>query len=354
MSFLTDLFEGHTSNLGTDITHAFQGNELTQTLEGLGGLALAGTGIGLGIDALGGAGAILPDFLGGAAGSSAASTALPFADITADTAGATAGEAQSAISAALSGDTTGLAGATQAANFGTAASSGGDILTGGSALGVPQSSFDAANAALGAAGDTTTGGATGSGSGFLSNLTSGAVKSLTSNPLGIAAAAGGLGLQLIKGQQITANQKALESEAAQTAAQGSVLQQYLQTGTLPPALQAQVNQATAAAKARIVANYAAQGMDTDPTRNSALAQELNNIDIQAVASAGQIETQLLQTGINETGLSSQMYQALVGIDTANNNQLMQAIASFAAALGGGKTTINFGNTATKPAVSPTS
>lgn len=319
MSFLTDLVEGHTSNLGRDITGAFRPNEIVQTLEGLGGLALGATGIGLGLDALGGAGAVLPSFLGGDAGAIGADAAggLPASLSSSDVA---AGAPESIDTFTGADPNMGLVNPT-GANSGATPSSG----AGGGFWSNLSSSLSP------------------------SNLGSAVGRSLTTNPLGAAVAVGGLGLQLARGQQTTANQNQLQAEAATTATQGSILQNYLATGTLPPALQAQINQATTAARARITANYAAQGMDTDPTRNSALAQELNNIDMQAVVSAGQIETQLLQTGLNETGLSSQLYQALVGVDTANNNALMQAIASFSAALSGGRTTINVGgNSAARP------
>ena len=52
----------------------------------------------------------------------------------------------------------------------------------------------------------------------------------------------------------------------------------------------------------------------------------------AMASA---QIDLMKTGLNETGLSTQLYETLVKLDQQNNQQLMSAISSFAAALGGG-------------------
>jgi hypothetical protein len=141
----------------------------------------------------------------------------------------------------------------------------------------------------------------------------------------------------------------LASQGTALTASGQQLQQYLTSGTLPPALQSQVNSAVAAEKARIIANHAANGENTNPTQNSALAAELSQADINGINAAGNLEqqlfqsgTQLLQTGINETGLSTQIYESLVKMDQANNNQLMTAIASMAAALGGGGTKISLG------------
>jgi hypothetical protein len=200
-------------------------------------------------------------------------------------------------------------------------------------------------------------GATASSPSFLSQLTTGAVNSVTKNPLGILAAGTGLGLSILRGNQTDPNQAQLSAEAPQLQAQGAALtasgqnlQQYLTNGTLPPGLQQQVNNAVQAAKARIIQNHASNGENTNPAQNSALAQELNQVDLDAIAQAGTLEqqlfssgTQLLQTGLSETGLSEQIYESLVKMDQTNNNALMASIASMAAALGGG-TKIQIGGT----------
>jgi hypothetical protein len=188
---------------------------------------------------------------------------------------------------------------------------------------------------VGGGADTTGAAAGGGGGSFLGNLGQGAVNSITKNPLGIAAAGGLLGYDFLKGNPVDPNQKALQAKAGQLDAQGQQLQSYLTSGTLPPALKAQLDQATAAEKARIVSGYAARGQPTDPNQNSALAQELNNVDTNAVAAMAQAQIQMLNTGLQETGLSTQLYETLVKLDQGQNDQLMKAISSFAAALGGG-------------------
>ena len=95
-----------------------------------------------------------------------------------------------------------------------------------------------------------------------------------------------------------------------------------------------MTQATAAAKARILANYANTPGGADPTKNSALAQELNNLNIQAIASASQVEQQLLASGISESGLASNSLTTLANIDQAQSARVGQSIANFAAALSG--------------------
>jgi hypothetical protein len=107
---------------------------------------------------------------------------------------------------------------------------------------------------------------------------------------------------------------------------------YLTSGTLPAGLKAQLDQATAAAKARVISNYASQGLSTDPNQNSALAQQLAMIDQQAVISIAQIGQQLFTSGVSASGLSSQLYGQLVQIDATQTANIGKAIANFAGAI----------------------
>lgn len=174
----------------------------------------------------------------------------------------------------------------------------------------------------------------GAGGGWLEKLGTGAMKAITNNPLGTAAAAGGLAMTMMP-KPDDPKRAMLEQQAAQLGQQGAMLQQYLANGTLPPALKAQLDKATAAAKARIISNHAKNGMSTDPRSNSALAQELSSVETNAVAAMAQQQIEMMKTGLNETGLSSQLYQVLLKMDRQDNTDLMNAIGNFAAALGGG-------------------
>jgi hypothetical protein len=93
-----------------------------------------------------------------------------------------------------------------------------------------------------------------------------------------------------------------------------------------------VDQAVASAKARAIANAAAQGLPTDPARNTALATTLAGIEQNAVITAVQSQQQLLQSGIQESGLSAQIYQQLANLDMTQTQNIGKAIASMAAAL----------------------
>jgi len=194
----------------------------------------------------------------------------------------------------------------------------------------------------------TAGGATSSISDLLSKAGSGAMKSLTSNPLGIALGAGGLGYNILQGNKNTKNQAALSADAAQATANsqqmvqsGEALQQYLASGTLPAGYQSQVDQAISAAKTTAISNQASMGNSTDPTQNTALAAMLAKIDASKPAMQSQVALQLFSSGsslvgsgLQSAGLSGDLYKTLVQNDTAAAANTGKAIATLAAALNG--------------------
>lgn len=167
-----------------------------------------------------------------------------------------------------------------------------------------------------------------------SSLASGAVNQIAKNPLGVAGGLGALGVGLL-GNKKPAGTNQLGAIASQQGAQGAQLQKYLTSGTLPAGMQASVDAATKAAKQKIVSNYAARGLPTDPTKNSSLAAELAGVDQNAIITTAQLGQQLLNTGLSETQLSADVYNKLVGIDQTQQAQISQAIANFARAVGGG-------------------
>jgi hypothetical protein len=186
-------------------------------------------------------------------------------------------------------------------------------------------------------------GATPGSGGFLDTLTnslspshiaSGIGDSITKNPLGLALGVGGLGYSALQGKKQSAAENALAQEAQQQQGLSSQLDSYLTSGTLPAGLQASVTQAVQSAKAKAISNMAAQGLSTDPTKNTALAAELAQIDQQTPILTAQIGQQLLQSGQQAAGLSSQVYTALANIDQTQTAAVGKAIASMAAALSG--------------------
>jgi hypothetical protein len=180
------------------------------------------------------------------------------------------------------------------------------------------------------------------------NLANSAVKSLTSNPLGIALGAGGLGYSIYEGKQQTANEKALTADAATATANSTALQQqgqglvnYLTSGTLPAGYQTQIAQAISSAIAAAKSRAAAQGQSTDPAQNTQLQGEIDQINSQQPILQEQIAAQLAGTGTSligsgatAAGLSGSLYQALVANDTTQAANAGKAIASLAAAMAG--------------------
>jgi hypothetical protein len=168
----------------------------------------------------------------------------------------------------------------------------------------------------------------GGGGGLVDSL----VGQVTKNPLGTAAAGVGLGMNLLQGNK-TDPALAQEKQLAQTAQdQAAKMQSYLSTGTLPPGLQSAVDQAVAARKASIIQNHAQQGQSTDPTQNSALAQELSNIDLQATSEIAKIATGLYTQGVQMFQIDADLLNKIYNADMAQNKLVGDALTNFAKAL----------------------
>lgn len=168
----------------------------------------------------------------------------------------------------------------------------------------------------------------------------------------------------------------LTTEQQQAQNSGSTLQNYLNTGTLPPAVQAEVDQATQSAITTIKAGYAARGIppgssmeiqDINTATQNATAQaaslmqqlsteglseqqlaaaiggQITSTNTQGTQLAGQIGSQLISSGLSGAGISEQIYQSLLQADQAQQTQTGNAIANLAKALAGG-TTIKLGGT----------
>ena len=127
---------------------------------------------------------------------------------------------------------------------------------------------------------------------------------------------------------------------------GEMLQNYLTSGTLPPGLEAGLNQATNDAAATIRAQYAARGQ----TGSSAEATDLANLQQTAEAQSAQQAASLASTGISEQesatntlnsllsqGLSaseysSQIYADLMQTQIQQDTALSNSIANYSGAL----------------------
>lgn len=162
---------------------------------------------------------------------------------------------------------------------------------------------------------------------------------------------------------IAPNATAASGVAGQAQDQSRTLENYLNTGTLPPAVQASLDRATQSAITDIKAKYAAKGMPPD---SSAEQQDIAAVQQSSVIQGGTLAAQLYSQGVSQEQLAGQIYQGLVGAgtsaaaaglggqesivatNTALNTGVNNAIANLSSALGGGSRAIINGNTVTLP------
>jgi len=221
---------------------------------------------------------------------------------------------------------------------------------GGDTLAAPAGS-PTGNIANAAAGGTPAATTANSG-GFFQNLGSNFEKGLEDpfKLLGLGAAGFGL-LHSLTGQNpqvgnVGANETALNNLATTTGQTGAQLQSYLTSGTLPPGLMQQVNQATAAAIQGVKAKYAANGMGPNSTAEQ---QDINTINQNVPATIATIGQQLLTAGTADLTISAGVLNNLLTANTTINNQTNAAIANLARALSGGGSNQQFTLTPTTKA-----
>lgn len=273
----------------------------------------------------------------GGAGTDALAFASPAAATTAAPAAAggfdlaTIGPGTAAATDAAAGAPLNLASAvgTAAGTAAPAANAGGGILSGiTSALQPVTSTLKAVSPLIGAAG-------------FGYNLYNGYEQKKALNALNSQEQAKSAAEQQIATTDLNAAQPAL--------ATGQQLQQYLTTGTLPQAFQSQIEQQIAAAKASIIQGYASRGMPTNPNANSALAQDLSNVDAQALTLKTNMEqtlaqqgnamvtqaNQLLQSGASATEISARIPVMMARLNQELNDATAKSLSNFAAAMNAG-------------------
>ncbi len=268
--------------------------------------------------------------------------------------GGTAAAPSSIGSTAIGGDVTGGAGSSFISGgagtdnlFSGADSSGGlnTALSGGGSS-TPNFNFDTGSLDKLAASQglpSTAGGAAGSGvaaaapnslSKFLSDPSfANAGNVITSNPQQALSAAGLVGNAALSAGKNLKGYNQLKDIAGQEQSQGKQLEQYLQTGTLPPGVQSSLNEAAESAKASVRSRYAQMGM----SGSSSEANDLAKVDQQIASQGANIATQLLQTGIQESNLASGLYDQIMKQSFTSDQALGGAIQNFASSLVGGGT-----------------
>lgn len=399
VSFLTDLFHGNTSNLGTDLTHAPESlakhpSELYETIGavgglGLGGLAAGAAGVG---DLLGGAGTAISDAAGSVGsgisnaasgvgnylglGSGAAADPTAAAAALDPSAGIAAGPTATAdllsgLPVDAAGNLTQDIGGAAAANtpvstpFGSLSSTGG-VLDPGS--GTPAGAYGGGNATPidPATGQPINPFSTGAQEGVatntdvnsalanyqaptaLSNVSDFVKSNAGALTLGGAGLAANLAAPMLAKLGLTGsipNQGALTGVAGQAAnaagsanAYAGTLEAPLTTGVLPQGAQQQVTQALNDSITSIKSKYASLGL-TGSTAEQAAISEAQSQSQQMTFTIAQ---QMAQTGIQagnqataDLGLEGTIYNDLTQAQISQDTALQNAIASFTGAIGGG-------------------
>lgn len=151
------------------------------------------------------------------------------------------------------------------------------------------------------------------------------------NNLGPIISGAGLLTAANKSTQDLPQQTPLVGQAQQLGTQGQQLLNNLNTGQLPPGADTALNLALHDEQARIRSQYASMGLSGSTME----AQALNDASQRAEAQKFNQIQQLVQTGLNETQLSSQIYQALQGAQVGQTKEFDDALSQFIAAMAGG-------------------
>ena len=178
---------------------------------------------------------------------------------------------------------------------------------------------------------------------LLSKLGQGALKSVTSNPLGILA--GGIPLlsqalhppKLPQEQNLKNLSQAEQQLQQQQQQYGQALQSPLVTGNLLPGQQTSVDNAYNDAVSTTKARYANLGLSGSTMEADAIAS-ISNQKVAAQASIAQQDAQTGSQAISQAagalGLQDQVYTQLMQGQLAQDQGLQQALARFASAAGG--------------------
>lgn len=306
---------------------------------GIGGPDLAG---GLN-SAVSGVGDLLSGTAGaaGTAASGAATAAptsiLPAAGVGSGAAATGAGAAAPGGAAAIAAPAAGAAGSS-AGGLDSALSSFQPDIAGGAGSATPGASLAGAGNTLANAGSggtasiapSTAGGTTGDANTFDALLNdptlknfgrfAGANKDLITGGIGLAANA-------IRGDQAFPGEKQLTAQAKALSGQANSFMR----GELTPGMQAGLRGATESAKAALRSMFAQRGMSGSSSEVEALA----SIDQTSAVKGAELAQSLIQQGVSEAGLASNLWQTILAESMRKDQELGSAIGGFASALAGG-------------------
>lgn len=175
-------------------------------------------------------------------------------------------------------------------------------------------------------------GGSGGSSSFLSGALSSLGAGLGKNLIPSLISGAGLGAAALKQGKPLPGENNIKDIAAQEQKQGTLLENYLQTGTLPPGLQAGLDQVYKAGEAQIRSQYARMGM----SGSSAEQQDIANLQQKMQSDGAEMALKLMQTGINETGTAAELYKQIMSNALTQDQNLGSAISGFSSALAGGR------------------
>ena len=131
------------------------------------------------------------------------------------------------------------------------------------------------------------------------------------------------------GQQQPKGMNQMSSAAQQLAAQGGQLQNAL-NGSLPPAAQGALNQASNSMKAHVRSQYAQMGLSGSTME----AQAMASVDETVAAQGYQMTMQLYNAGVQESGMANELFNQIMQTNQAQSQGLSSAVSNFAGALAG--------------------
>lgn len=139
---------------------------------------------------------------------------------------------------------------------------------------------------------------------------------------------GAAALPLLSGPSAMPGEEQLQNLASQMSSSSTALQGYLRSGTLPPGVQAGLNSARESAKAAMRSMFASRGMSGSSSEIASLA----NIDQTTAAQGAEIAMKLLDKGIQQSQLSSLLYQTILKNAMEQDKEMGAAVGRFSAAL----------------------
>lgn len=175
----------------------------------------------------------------------------------------------------------------------------------------------------------------------ISDPTLGNIGKALGNNASLITAGAGLGKDILTANTPLPGENQLKTQANQLNTLGQQNEGYLASGTLPPGVQSGITSATQSAIAAIKSRYASMGM----SGSSAEQQDIANATQQAQTQGANIAMSLLNQGVSETGMSSQIYQELMKNAMTTDQNFSSAFTNLASAVGGGSgggTTIKIG------------